>query len=149
MHREHQKAIATEKSLRSKLEGTRSILTNVIPTNLIPSVTIYNYLFMKRVSDVIQGRHQHKLRELAKQQEKPLLNISNTLKVLEQDITPPDYVLQVLSMGPKHPVLDEFRPKQLLADVDVVLERLAQNCASDTINQVNITTVQYINEYKN
>ena len=63
-------------------------------------------------------------------------------------LKPPDYVLQVLSMGPKQPVMDDFRPKHLLAEVDIVLSRLSDKCSPDTINQINIATIQYINECK-
>ena len=148
LRQEQQKAINTNKTLNISLNDTRSNLVRVLPQQLTPSVTIYNYLFSKQRSAEIIKRHQHKLNTLSQQQERPLLNINNTVKILDEDIKPPEYVLQVLSMGPKQPVIDDFRAKHLLAEVDVVLRKLSDKCSQDTLNQINISTFQYIKECK-
>ena len=148
LHREHYTAIKTSKSLSNNLNAARSNLRNIMPEKLTASCALYNYLFNKRIIAEIESRHKQKMIMLSKQQERPLLNVKNTVKIIDEDIKPPDYVLQVLSMGPKQPVLDEFRPKHLLAEVDIALSQLSASSTQDALYQINIATFQYIKECK-
>ena len=60
----------------------------------------------------VTSTHQKKLDNLSKQQERPLFNVQDTIRLFELDIHPPKYVFDTLSMGPKNPILDKFNQKK-------------------------------------
>ena len=55
----------------------------------------------------------------------------------------------MLSLGPKHPILDKFRELHFLADVDSLLRTLKENDASnDCLNDVNALAQWYVKKAK-
>ena len=71
--------------------------------------------------------------------EKPLFNVQNTVVTCGLEITPPTYVMETLSLGPKNSVLDRFDPKEVLAEVDGLLYHCKKNRIPDEIiTDINI-----------
>ena len=65
------------------------------------------------------------------------------------NITPPNYVLETLSLGPKNAVLDKFEPKDVLAELDGLINHCTENNISDqTITNINVKTLNYIKKCK-
>ena len=59
----------------------------------------------------VASTHQKKLDNLSKQQERPLFSVHDTVRLFELDIHPPKYVLDMLPVGPKNPILNKFNKK--------------------------------------
>ena len=90
-----------------------------------------------------------KLSNLSDEQERPLFNVQNTVIQCGIDTSPPSYVLQTLSLGPKNAVLDRFDPKMVLAEVDDLLHRWENDEISDEIiTDINVKTLNYIKKCK-
>ena len=99
----------------------------------------------ERVSET----HNKKLRSLSEIQEKPLLNVNNTVKILEDNINIPTYVIETLSLGPKHVILDKFNAKDVLVELDLFLNHCQNKCVpEETINEINSKTLNYIKHCK-
>ena len=62
--------------------------------------------------------HNKKLQKLSEEQENPLFSVENTVILHGLDKTPPSYVMDTLSLGPKKAVLDRFESKNVLAEMD-------------------------------
>ena len=58
---------------------------------------------------------------LSKEQQRPLFDVQDTVKICDNDIKPPQYVIDTLALGPRNAVLDEFDPKETLAQIDALL----------------------------
>ena len=85
---------------------------------------------------------------LAEKQSKPLCNFGDTVKVLD-DLKVPSKLLEYLSLGPKHPILDKFNKIPFLADIDGLLHNLKSNGASkEKLDEVNALTL-WCNKDKN
>ena len=82
---------------------------------------------------------------MSKQQERPLFNVHDTIRLFEIDIHPPKHVLDMLSVGPKDSILDKFNQKELLAEIDLLLNRLGEaNVSNDVLNDINVATLKYV-----
>ena len=86
---------------------------------------------MRELVSEIKDRHRRKLESLFSEQEKPLHDLKNTVRIVG-DIKVPDLVLDYLSLGPKHPVRDKFNDLHFLADVDRF--KLLKNLDKERIN---------------
>ena len=54
-------------------------------------------------------------------------------------------MLDTLSMGPKNPIFDKFNQKELLAEIDLLLNRLGKaNVSNNILNDINVATLKYI-----
>ena len=91
----------------------------------------------------VTSTHQKKLDNLSKQQERPLFSVHDTIRLFEFDIHSPKYVLDTPSMGPKNPILDKFNQKELLAEIDLLLNRLGKANASNDV-LINAATLKYV-----
>ena len=76
-----------------------------------------------------------KLADLATRQEKPLRSLNNVVKVM-CDIKPPQYVLDLLSFGPKHPVKDKFNEIGFLADMDMLISEVKDPEVCNELNAI-------------
>ena len=89
--------------------------------------------------------HSKKLLALSREQDRPLLNISNTVITFGLKEKLPKYVTETLSLGPKCPVLDTVDSKGILAELDLFLEFCKKNEVQDNIiTDINIKTLAYI-----
>ena len=75
--------------------------------------------------------------------------MKNTVRVLVEDLTPPSYVLETLTLGPKHAILDRFDPKAILVEIDGFLSDCKKkSIPEETINDINFKTLNYIKHCK-
>ena len=93
--------------------------------------------------------HNDKLFSLSKEQGQPLFNVKNTVIAYGLDSTPPVYVMQTLSLGPKNAVLDRFEPKDVLTELDLLLSHCkSKQVSEETITDINVKTLAYIKKCK-
>ena len=82
---------------------------------------------MKDHSELISKGLNDKLARLSERQDRPLRNGSHKNVVTLDGVELPKFVLDVLSLGPKHPVRDKFIEVHFLADVDRLVWELREN----------------------
>ena len=124
-------------------------LRNIIPEKLLPSVILYVRAKKRETREKQQATHSKKLERLSEEQERPLFNVGNTVVLHQLDTVPPQYVIDTLSLGPKNPVLDRFNPKDVLAEVDLLLEHCKRyNVSQTVITDINLKTLNYIKKCK-
>ena len=80
--------------------------------------------------------HEKKLSALAEQAQKPLRSIGNTVHIIG-DLKPPQYVIDIFSLGPKHPVLIRFDEISFLADYNRCLSVISTSSSADKIHEMN------------
>jgi len=94
-------------------------------------------------------RHNKKLCVLSEEQERPLFSVQNTVIQCELDHPLLNYIINTLSLGPKNAVLDKFNPREVLAEVDGLLQYCeSKNVDRDTVTAINVRTLNYIKKYK-
>ena len=71
--------------------------------------------------------HSIKLAKLSERQDRPLQNGSHNNVVTVDGVELPKLVLDVLSLGPKHPVRDQFIEVHFLADLARLVRELREN----------------------
>ncbi|XP_066920782.1 uncharacterized protein [Clytia hemisphaerica] len=82
-------------------------------------------------------------------QDKPLFNVKNTVLCYQLDSTPPKYVLETLSLGPKNSILDRFDQNDILAELDGLINYCKEKNVEDAIiTDINIKTLAYIKKCK-
>ena len=67
---------------------------------------------------MVQNKLNGKLDKLSERQDRPLPNDSHSNVVIMNGLEFPNFVLDVLSLRPEHPVRDKFNKVHFLADVD-------------------------------
>ena len=93
--------------------------------------------------------HNKKLENLSDEQERPLFSVKNTVVLCDIEQSIPGYVMETLSLGPKNAVLDKFDQKEVLAEVDKLLNYCKNNDVSDeVITDINVKTLTYIKKCK-
>ena len=108
-------------------------------------MVLYSRTKVQNIHLEVTSTHQKKLDNLSKQQERPLFNVHDTVRLFELDIHSPKYVLCTFSMGPKNPILDKFNQKELLAEIDLSLNRLGKaSVSNDVLNDINLATWKYV-----
>lgn len=89
-----------------------------------------------------------KLENLFQQQECPLFNVNDTVKLFKIDLQLPWYALDKLPLRPKNPVSDKFNEIEVLAEIDNLLNHLKSNSISkDVMCNINVATYKYIKNY--
>ena len=91
-------------------------------------------------------RHTKKISSLSNEQDKPLRGTQFTVRNLT-DKSPPTYVTELLSFGPKHPIKDKFRELHFLADMDKLLVEIGDGDV-DRQNEINALTIRYNNKMR-
>ena len=128
-----------------KVNDTREKLRQILGHTLIASVVLYSIMKVQNIHLEVTSTHQKKLDNLSKQQEWPLFNVHDTVRLFKLDIHSPKYVLGTLSMGPKNPILDKFNQKELLAEIDLSLNWLGKaSVSNDVLNDINLGTWKYV-----
>ena len=86
-----------------------------------------------------------KLENLFQQQECPLFNVNDTVKLFKIDLQLPWYALDKLPLRPKNPVSDKFNEIEVLAEIDNLLNHLKSNSISkDVMCNINVATYKCI-----
>ena len=113
--------------VREKLGEDRGILRKEAKKELLTSIVYSIRKEMRDLSELLSKRLNDKLAKLSERQDKPLRNGSHNNVVTLDDVEQPKFVLDVLSLGPKHPVRDKFNEVHFLADVDRLVRELREN----------------------
>ena len=131
------------------MDEKRSVLREAAPPNCLPSIILHSRIKRIEARRTQQNTHNKKLCALSEEQERPLFSVKNTVVMCDLTITPPKYVLETLSLGPKNAVLDAFEPKDILTELDGLINHCRDNDISeDTITDINIKTLNYIKKCK-
>ena len=98
------KASTDEKNVEVKLERARGAVQRCLDEKFWPSVFKYLSLRGQRQTATVKESHQKKLVKLSERQERPLgKQGEGSVRALD-DVELPNWVQQVLALGPKHPV---------------------------------------------
>ena len=95
--------------------------------------------------------YSKKLQNLSIDQGKPLFITENTVKLIDIEQTPPLYVVETLSLGPRSAVLEDFDPKEVLAEIDNLLRHCKDNgkfLHDEWITGINVKTLNYMKKCK-
>ena len=131
-----------------QLRNARQFLKEKCTDYLLLSVAWHSRRDTRAERLTIHVRHNKKLVGLAAEQEKPLRSVENTVKIIG-DLKPPKYVIDLLSLGPKHPVLEQFNEMHFLANIEKVLARMKNDDSNiDAMNEVNALTLGYLKQMK-
>ena len=98
---------------------------------MMPSVVSSIRREMRNHSAMVQNRLNGKLDKLSDRQDRPLRNGSHSNVVIMDGLELQKFVLDIISLGPKHPVRDNFNEVHFLADVDKLVRELRQNKIED------------------
>ena len=118
------KARTNEKNLEVKLERARGVVQRGVDEKFWPSVIKYLSLRGQRQTATVKETHQKKLMKLSERQGRPLEKQGEGSVRALDDVEIPNWVQQVLALGPKHPVRDKFNETHFLADIDIFLSDL-------------------------
>ena len=110
-------ARSDEKNVQVKLERARGAVQRGVDDKFWPSVIKYLNLRGQRQTTTVKETHQKKLMKLSERQARPLgKQGEGSVRPLD-DVEIPNWVQQVLALGPKHPVRDKFIETHFLADI--------------------------------
>ena len=108
------KARTDEKDVEVKLERARGAVQRGVDEKFWPSVIKYLSLSGQRQTATVKETYQKKLVKLSERQGEGSVRAPD-------DVELPNWVQQVLALGPKHPVRDKFNETHFLADIDIFL----------------------------
>ena len=108
------------------MTGRSNFKENVKP-ELMPSVVSCIKREMRNHSAMVQNRLSGKLDKLSERQHRPLRNGSHRNVVIMDGRELPKFLLDILSLGPKHPVRDKFNEVHFFADVNKLVRELREN----------------------
>ena len=151
LQKEISKAKDQLKVLNNQIQDKLSILRDHTRAKCIPSVLFHIRHFRNELKTKTIETHFKKLQNLSLDQGKPLFRTENTVKWVDIDNPPPAYVIETLSLGPRSAVIDEFNPKEVLAEIDNLLRHCRENgkyMMDDWITDINVKTVNYIKKCK-
>ena len=138
-------AITTKTQHAETVAEKRSLLKDSLPAKLIPSVILFSRIKISETRKLVANTHSKKLENLSSQQERPLFEVHDTVKLVDLDQNPPQYVLDTLALGPNNSILDKFSQKEMLADLDILLKKCqTDKVASEVINDINAASMKYI-----
>ena len=118
------KAHEAKPNSTKKTDEIRRLLADTCGVLFLHSVVFYTRQFMRDVTRKTKHTHEKKIQLLSERQSKPLRTVKDTVKVLDDSVSPPSWVTDLLSLGPKHPILGKFRELPFLADIDSLLRTL-------------------------
>ena len=149
LRKELVKAREDFKTINQNLDVRREQLRSIAPKKCLPSIVLHTRISRSKVRREQLGTHNKKLNNLSEEQERPLFNVQNTVVLWDIDNPPPEYVMQTLSLGPKNAILDQFDPKDILAEVDQLLNHCEKkNTPDEIITDINVKTINYIKKCK-
>ena len=120
-------------------------LRTQVQARWLPSILLHVRYAIANERAKVFGVHQRKLNMLSKEQSLPLRSLHYTVKGVDNDIHPPQYVMDTLALGHKNPVIDKFNPKYALAELDLLLHHCSENNISeDVTSEINIATMKYV-----
>ena len=149
LNKEIQKAKNDLKTSTKNLDEKRHDLQSNAPLKCLPSIALYTRETRIATRRKQLRTHNKKLENLSEEQERPLFNVQNTVVLCGLETPPPAYVMETLSLGPRNAILDRFDPKDVLAEVDILLQHCKnKNVSDETITDINVKTLTYIKRCK-
>ena len=149
LHKEIIRAKHDEKDKVEVLEKRRNAVKISAPDKTLPSIALYMRVCRQKTHHDQAKVHNKKLLALSAEQERPLFSVDNTVVAYELDHQPPEYVMKTLALGPKNAVLDDFDPKDILAELDGLLSHCKRNnISNETVTDINVKTLTYIKKCK-
>ena len=106
------------------IDKARGVVQRGVNEDLWPSVVRYLTLRGRKTNRAKEETHQKKLENLAERQDRPLGWKSERSVTSIDDIELPHWIQQLLSLGQKHPVRENFNETHFLADIDIFLSDL-------------------------
>ena len=129
------------------VENYRREICDTVPAAFIPSIVFNMHLTIHTTRAETKQRHSNKLQRLSSEQERPLFDVQNTVKLHNLDVTPPKYVMDTLALGPRSAVISQFSQQEVLAELDLMLSRCEnENVPHEVVNDINIAVVKYIKQ---
>jgi len=136
-------------SCNERLTEKRNAMMKAVPRRLRPSIWLCTQVGISKVRRNQQLIHNKKLSALAEAQQRPLFSVKNTVFECDLDSPLPQHIVSTLSLGPKNAVLDSFNAKDVLAEVDSLLNHCKKhNVANEVVNDINVKTLNYIKKCK-
>ena len=129
------------------IDRVRKEVRESVPSNYIPSIVFNTRHIIYATRSTVNERHQRKLQNLSTEQHRPLFNVQDTVKLHNIDVIPPQYVMDTLALGPRNAVVDKFVHHNVLAELDLLLNKCERDkVPNDIINDINIALVKYIKQ---
>ena len=127
LRKEISRAEQVRRLFEKKLGEDWGILRKEVKKKLLPSIVYSIRKEMRDHSELFSKRLNDKLGKLSERQDRPLRNGSHNNVVTLDGVELQKFVLDVLSLGPKHPVRDKFHEVHFHADVDRIFRELREN----------------------
>ena len=105
------------------LHNSRILLVDSFPDAMLVSLSVFTRKDGREHYQKLKRNHDKKLQELSQLQEKPLRSSEKTV-ICEEGIELPSVVFNLLSFGPKHPVMTKFDSNGFLADIEGLVRNL-------------------------
>ena len=118
------RARTDEKNVAVKLERARGAVQRGVDEKFWPSVMKYLSLRGQRETTTVKETHQKKLIKLSERQDRPLRKQGEGSVRALDDVELPNWVPELLALGPKQPVRDKFNETHFLDDNDIFLSDL-------------------------
>ena len=99
-------------TLNDNLTKARRTFKEKLPIECRASVVLHTRYDIRLTKSKQSSNLDKQLSHLSKEQDKPLFNVKNTIICYQLESTPPKYVLETLSLGPKNSILDGFDQKR-------------------------------------
>ena len=146
---ETNKARADEKNVKGILERASVPVHRCVDEKFRPPILQYLSLRGQKQTTTIKESHPKKLQELSEMQDRPLgKQDEGSVKPLD-DVELPEWEQQVLALGPKHPVRDEFNETQFLVDIVIFfLDLKNREVLGKAICEIEAVTKAYANRLK-
>ena len=111
-----------EKNVGDKLEKARGAEQRGVDEKFWPSLTKYLSLRgPKTPTTTVEETHQKKPRKLSESQDRPVGKQDEGSVKAFDDVEIPDWVQQVLALGPKRPIRDKLNETHSLINIDPLL----------------------------
>ena len=107
----------------TELDACRSLLVESFPDAMLWSLSVFTRKDGREHFRKLKQKHDKKLQELSKSQERPLRSSDRTV-ICEEGIELPSVVLNLLLFGPKHPVMTKFDSNGFLSDMEDLVRNL-------------------------
>ena len=141
---ETSRANEDRKRYEEMLRKARSLVQKEIDKQWWASIFRFVRRQVEASLNTTSENHRKKLEKLSERQDKPLVGRNErSVKVLD-NIELPEWVYEVLSMGPKHPIRDKFNETHFLADIDIFLSQLKnQKTSGETLCEIEAAAKAY------
>ena len=139
------------KLLNTQIDNNLSSIRDNVPSEYFHSILFHIRFSRKKLKSKITEIHNKKLQNLSRDQGKPLFKNENTVKWMNIDKPPPSYVIETLALGPRSAVLDNFNPKEILAEIDNMFRQCREKgvfMVNDMVTDINVKTLNYIKKCK-